>query len=278
MDLQGVGALVAAGVAAVSVPATLLIGRWQTKAAVQTARAATAQAEATYRAALDAVRVQGLNEYDQWRRGIQRDAYASLLQAVLNYTEHATNVFGQSMTDPHQFPALIAASKPLATDMSHKRLVVRLEGPEEVSAAALSLVDTAEALMQTCRDWASSGLARTLLDERGSAHRREVDRIKDLIATFRIRGYWSLIGTPQLPDDAAAILRELRSLLRAVDMSGGHIASLCNEQSAGAYGDAASTLDSAIGHFLTVARTTLHRGPHPVTDPLSPADPSGPRQ
>lgn len=81
MDLQGIGALVAAGVAAVSVPATLLVGRWQKKAALQTARAATAQAEATYRAALDAVRAQGLNEYDQWRRGIQRDAYAALLQS-----------------------------------------------------------------------------------------------------------------------------------------------------------------------------------------------------
>ncbi|MFF3323474.1 hypothetical protein [Streptomyces sp. NPDC002889] len=47
MDLQGIGALVEAGVAAVSVPATLLVGRWQTKAALQTARAATAQADVT---------------------------------------------------------------------------------------------------------------------------------------------------------------------------------------------------------------------------------------
>ncbi len=45
------------------------------------------------------------------------------------------------------------------------------------------------------------------------------------------------------------------------------MATLCNEPSAGDYGDAASALDSAIEHFLTTARTMLDHGPHPVSDP-----------
>lgn len=199
MDLQGVGALAAASVALLSVPGTLLVGRWQTKAALQTAQAGMRQANATYRVALDSVRAQGLNDHEQWRRGIRRDAYAALLQAVLNYKEHASSVFSQGATDAHQAPDVIAASKPLAADMTHRNLVVRLEGPDEVSSAAQAVVDAVEGLMQVCRNWANSTLARTLLDECRASHPQEVGRIADLGATFRLRNYWHLIGTPDMP-------------------------------------------------------------------------------
>lgn len=53
MDLQGIGAIAAAAVTAVGIPAALLVGRWQTRAAIrnaeETGRSGIAQAEATYK-------------------------------------------------------------------------------------------------------------------------------------------------------------------------------------------------------------------------------------
>ncbi|WP_371632980.1 hypothetical protein OG693_18020 [Streptomyces sp. NBC_01259] len=270
MDLQGVGALAAASVALLSVPGTLLVGRWQTKAALQTAQAGMRQANATYRAALDSVRAQGLNDHEQWRRGIRRDAYAALLQAVLNYKEHASSVFSQGATDAHQAPDVIAASKPLAADMTHRNLVVRLEGPDEVSSAAQAVVDAVEGLMQVCRNWANSTLARTLLDECRASHPQEVGRIADLGATFRLRNYWHLIGTPDMPAEGEEILSELRALLRTIGLLG-RMPFLLTPQEPGAYGDAASTLETVIGDFIATTRTALHAGPQPVGDPSVPA-------
>ncbi|TLS42672.1 hypothetical protein FE633_29815 [Streptomyces montanus] len=270
MDLQGVGALAAAGVALLSVPATLLVGRWQTRAALQTAQAAMRQADATYRAALDSVRAQGLNEHEQWRRGIRRDAYAALLQAVLNYKEQASNVFSQGATDPHQAPDAIAASKPLAADMTHKNLVVRLEGPDEVSNAGQALVDAVEGLMQVCRTWANTALTRTLLDECRASHPHEVERIADLGATFRVRNYWHQIGSPDMPNEADEILSELRSLLRTIGLLG-RMPLLLTQQEPGAYGDASSALETAIGDFIASTRTALHAEPQPISDPYAPA-------
>ncbi|MFZ3596902.1 hypothetical protein [Streptomyces sp. BH104] len=264
MDLQGLGALAAASVALLSVPATLLVGRWQTKAALQTAQAAMRQADATYRAALDAVHAQGINEREQWRRGIRRDAYAALLQAVQNYKEHAGSVLSQGATDAHQAPEAIAASKPLAADMTHRNLVVRLEGPDEVANAAQVVVDAAEHLMQVCRTWAGSVLTSTLLDECRGSHPQEVDRVAYLGATFRGRNYWHLIGSPDMPTEADEILSELRSLLRTIGLLG-RMPFLLAQQEPSAYGDASSTLETAIGDFIATTRAALHAGPQAIS-------------
>ncbi|MFE5028081.1 hypothetical protein ACFRAO_33420 [Streptomyces sp. NPDC056656] len=86
MDLEGIGAIAAAAVAALGVPAAVLVGRWQMRAALraaeETGRAGIAQAESTYRAALDAVRTEADAAHQQWRRGIRRDAYAGFLLAM----------------------------------------------------------------------------------------------------------------------------------------------------------------------------------------------------
>ncbi|MFJ4032996.1 hypothetical protein [Streptomyces griseoluteus] len=270
MDLQGVGALAAAGVALLSVPATLLVGRWQTKAALQTAQAAMRQADATYRAALDSVRAQGLNEHSQWRRGIRRDAYAGLLQAVLNYKEHAGSVLSQGATDAHQAPDVITASMPLAAEMRHRHLVVRLEGPDQVSNAAQVVVDAAEGLMQVCRTFANSTLTRTLLDECRASHPQEVERISHLGATFRVRNYWHLIGSPDMPAEAEEILSELRSLLRTIGLLG-RMPFLLTQDEPSAYGDASSALETAIDDFIVTTRTALHADPQLISDPSAPA-------
>ncbi|MFJ9595952.1 hypothetical protein ACIRS3_24725 [Streptomyces virginiae] len=86
MDSEGIAALAAAVVAGVAIPASMLVGRWQMKAALRTAEATSeaglAQADSAYRAALDAVRAEANAAHLQWRRGIQRDAYASFLLAA----------------------------------------------------------------------------------------------------------------------------------------------------------------------------------------------------
>ncbi|WP_406349829.1 hypothetical protein [Streptomyces sp. NBC_00658] len=246
MDLQGIGAVAAAGAALVSV----LVGHRQVKAAIQTA-------EATYRSAVDAARTQGLNEHNQWRRTVRREVYAALLQAVLNHTDHAGKVFSQGAEDPRRAQEVFAASEPLATDMSHKKFVVRLEGPDEVSTAAQALITSAENLMDVCRVWAVSQRARSLLDDRAAAYPQEVERVREITAAFRVEGYWSLIGTPQMPDEANAMLGELRPLMRRIDVSLGYMSHLCTVQSATAYGDASHALDSAIGEFITEARMAL---------------------
>lgn len=64
MDLEGIEAIGAVGVAAISVIVTGWMGQRQTNAALQTARVAMVQSYATYRAALDVVGAQGHNQGD----------------------------------------------------------------------------------------------------------------------------------------------------------------------------------------------------------------------
>jgi hypothetical protein len=84
VDLQGIGAIAAAVIAAIGIPSALIIGRWQMRAALRTAeetgRAELAQAESSYRAALDAGRAQAQDTHSR-RRSVRRDAYTSLLIA-----------------------------------------------------------------------------------------------------------------------------------------------------------------------------------------------------
>ncbi|MFD6342742.1 hypothetical protein, partial [Streptomyces sp. NPDC060210] len=90
MDLQGVAAVAAAVVAGVGIPSTLLIGRWQLRAALKAAdsahHAGLAQAEATYKAAVDAVRAQSDSAHDHWRRGVRREACSVFLLAAEEVT------------------------------------------------------------------------------------------------------------------------------------------------------------------------------------------------
>ncbi|MFD5661401.1 hypothetical protein [Streptomyces hirsutus] len=266
MDLQGIGALAAAGVALIAALTTVLVGRWQTRAVLRasahSARVGRAQAAASYKAALDAVQAQGRNEHLQWKRGIQRDAYATFLQSVLDYMEHATNVFAQGTTDPSQVPAVITASKPLGTDMSHRNLVVKLEGPEEASAAAQSTLVAAERFMQTCQGQARWFLAQSLLRERTASHPQEARRIQELLG--RAEGYSSTLGTDRVPAGVVEELQELRALFSAVGLGLEHLAALTNAPPLNTYSDKANALDDAIENFLRMARAALHSAVQPA--------------
>ncbi|MGI5413818.1 hypothetical protein ACQEV9_44320 [Streptomyces chartreusis] len=251
MDLEGIGAVAAAGAALFGVPVAFWVGHRQVKAAVQTA-------EATYRAALDGVRAQGFNEQAQWRRSVRRDAYASMLQTALEYREHADKVYWQALRGPSDIPAVMQDADPLRAVMSHKALVVSLEGPDEMSDTAHSLVVAADAVMYESRKWASDLHCRWLLEQRATAHRQEVERIRDLQASFRSRGYPPQFTTRRMTDEAREMVSELESLLQALDMPLSHVYTLCHEEQPPlARIDTQIAFESAIEKFLAAARAVL---------------------
>lgn len=163
MDLQGIGAIASASVALVGIPAAVLIGRSQTRAAVQAAglsaaaghaqalsaaEAGIAQAEATYRAALDASRSQARAEYRQWRHTLRREAWASFATSVHAATTAASDLVNKSRPGADSAglkEACVAASR--AAYFAHS--VVELEGPASVAEAA-NLVQAGVANVVLC--------------------------------------------------------------------------------------------------------------------------------
>ncbi|MEW1799207.1 hypothetical protein ACIGO7_07595 [Streptomyces virginiae] len=142
MDLQGIGAVAAAGVTLATIPVLLITGRWQTRAAVQAAqeagRAGFAQAQATYNSALDAVNAQASAAHAQWRRGIQRDAYASFLLAAQRIAEAGDQLMVETTDEA-------AAVRTEELDRARSALraaaqIVTLEGPDSVDGAAHTIL------------------------------------------------------------------------------------------------------------------------------------------
>ncbi|MFF7337416.1 hypothetical protein ACFZAT_08745 [Streptomyces sp. NPDC008163] len=143
MDLQGVGAIAAAAVAAVSVPAAIVVGRWQLRAALRAAeeagRAGLAQAEATYRAALDAVRAEASHTQTQWRRGIQREAFVSHLLAARKAAETAKRMnesYVNKTVSIEETERLRVELWSARTAVRNTSLIVSLEAPGELATAS----------------------------------------------------------------------------------------------------------------------------------------------
>ncbi|MFJ9749799.1 hypothetical protein [Streptomyces chartreusis] len=150
MDLEVVGALSAAGVAIIGIPVSMLIGRWQMKAALRSAEATSeaglAQAQAAYRAALDAVRAQANAAHQQWRRGIQREAYASFLLAANRVKELGErfvmdNEEGLSTESIRTGKATIDDALAI---LKETQTIIELEGPDDVAAPAAGMAHAAE--------------------------------------------------------------------------------------------------------------------------------------
>ncbi|MEV5673633.1 hypothetical protein AB0L28_33305 [Streptomyces sp. NPDC052503] len=229
MDLQGIGAMAAAAVAVVGIPTTLILGRWQLRGALrgaeETARAGMAQADASYRSALDAVRAQGQNDHLQWRRGVQRDAYAAFLQSVLSYTDTARNNFGGSICLLEETRNRIASLKSLEMDMSHRAWVVRLEGPYGVADAAITLQQSASLSVLVDQQHALQMGAMYEINDRAPAHPHEVARIWELIPVAK--NFWHTIGTSAMEDSSTDVLQELHNLFNTCEISGGLLATIC---------------------------------------------------
>ncbi|MGW1586290.1 hypothetical protein [Streptomyces sp. NPDC002386] len=150
MDLEGIAALSAAGVAFIGIPASVIVGRWQMKAALSAAEATSAvglaQAESAYRAALDAVRAEANAALRQWRRGIQREAYASFLLAA-NRVKEVSERF--VLDNAEDLPAEdVRAGKAAADDalaaLKAAQTIIELEGPEEVADPAAGMTEAAD--------------------------------------------------------------------------------------------------------------------------------------
>ncbi|MFB6691709.1 hypothetical protein ACFCX3_14370 [Streptomyces virginiae] len=149
MDFEGIAALAAAVMAGVAIPASMLVGRWQMKAALRTAEATSeaglAQADSAYRAALDAVRAEANAAHLQWRRGIQRDAYASFLLAANRVQELGERFVRDNESD--LTPETIRAGKDGLDDalvsLKAAQTVIELEGPDDVAAPAAGMTDAA---------------------------------------------------------------------------------------------------------------------------------------
>ncbi|GAA3527238.1 hypothetical protein GCM10022295_06610 [Streptomyces osmaniensis] len=143
MDLERVGAVSAAAVAALGVPAAVLVGRWQMRgalrAAEETGRAGIAQAESTYRAALDAVRTEADAAHLQWRRGIRRDAYAGFLLAMTHCVQAAEALPLKRLETPQILSAAEGELTRAKNDLSAALWVVKLEGPSAVADIAGSV-------------------------------------------------------------------------------------------------------------------------------------------
>ncbi|MFF3344037.1 hypothetical protein [Streptomyces sp. NPDC002779] len=153
MDLEVIGALSAAGVALVGIPATVLIGRWQMKAALRTAEATSeagmAQADSAYRAALDAVRAETYANRMQWRRGIQREAYVSFLLSVHRVAEVSERF---AMENSEVLPLENIRSGKTAIDdalaaLKAAQTIVELEGPDEVAAPAAGMTNAVQVMV-----------------------------------------------------------------------------------------------------------------------------------
>ncbi|MEU5001149.1 hypothetical protein [Streptomyces sp. NPDC021622] len=146
MDLQGVGAIAAAAVTALGIPSALIIGRWQMRGALrtaeETARAGIAQAEASYEAALDAVHATAFAAHKQWRRAIQREAYATFLLAAHQTREageRSTEEAGEATTD-EAFASLRSELSSSFRSLKEAQTIIELEGPDAVAAPAASMV------------------------------------------------------------------------------------------------------------------------------------------
>ncbi|MEU8679550.1 hypothetical protein [Streptomyces sp. NPDC048560] len=133
MDLQGVGAIAAAVVAAVSVLTVLIVGLRQSGAGMQ-------QAQATYSAALDAVTAQATASHNQWRRGTQRDAYAAFLLADHQVREAADRLLAEPTSDRSFLDGLMAEVSRAKAAMRAAYVVVDLEGPSGLAFTADSIL------------------------------------------------------------------------------------------------------------------------------------------
>ncbi|MFB6958310.1 hypothetical protein ACFCYB_15050 [Streptomyces sp. NPDC056309] len=219
MDLQGIGALSAAAVAAIGIPAALLVGRWQMRAAMHTAneaaRAGIAQAETAYRAALDAVRAEAGNAHQQWHRGVRRDTYAAFLLATTRSVQAASALPEESIR-AEELAAATARVRQERSDLTAALWTLRLEGPNEVAEIAnrlcvqiVRLMDGL-ALRAECRR-AQSELDALVADSQNEAHGVATELMEGLARLRTVCeevDFWPM--QQETPDEVSHQLNALR--------------------------------------------------------------------
>jgi hypothetical protein len=152
MDMQGAGAIAAAAVAAAGIPIALLVGRWQMRGAVRAA-------DASYSAALDAVRAQAVTTHSQWRRGLRREAYSAFLLAVHEVVAVASSLIRNGLGfEPGELAAKRAVIDEALKSLEAAKFVVLLEGPDDLAVRAWNITSD-------CHRYADARLYRAELEE-----------------------------------------------------------------------------------------------------------------
>ncbi|MFD5366473.1 hypothetical protein [Streptomyces sp. NPDC127103] len=278
MDLEGIGALTAAGVAVFGVLASVLVGRWQMRAALRaaeaTGQAGLAQAEAAYRAALDAVRAQANAGHRQWHRGVQREAYAAFLLAAHRVRDVGERFVVESEQDLSAEGVMAgrAGLDDALAALKAAQTIVELEGPDEVAAPAAAMTDAAQLMSHFLgaqavyeRAWGKLGRlagaggggsqgASALVDalERLRAGRRAAEEdveesgAESGAGERACREAWGALPAGALDDD------EFRALLEGWSSR--------SPTSSRAYLDSVTRFGEAEARFVRAAKVELHSG------------------
>ncbi|WP_405961302.1 hypothetical protein OG235_37210 [Streptomyces sp. NBC_00024] len=295
MDLEGIGAISAAAVALVGIPSALLIGRWQMRAALRTAeetgRAGIAQAEATYRSALDAVHASALTAHTQWRRSAQRDAYAALLLATTQVVEAAESMpTDVRWAGEAEVAAREADYSKAKTALSSALYVVKLEGPDDLTGLASRVSTHAHALAAAYKKRASIRWTQTKLEKlheevyttHGAADDssaptpphalgRALNRVSNLVRQHGIAV--TRTSEEHWPSDLAEAAAELHRHLRTVErhLSLDERSALITEAFQGYPGTTTLDRNFAVANedFVKAAREELDRPPRKDWEPTT---------
>ncbi|MFD7569559.1 hypothetical protein ACFV6U_03370 [Streptomyces sp. NPDC059810] len=269
MDLEGIGALTAAGVAVFGVLASVLVGRWQMRAALRaaeaTGQAGLAQAEAAYRAALDAVRAQANAGHRQWHRGVQREAYAAFLLAAHRLRDVGERFVVESEQElsAEGVRAGRAGLDDALAALKAAQTIVELEGPDEVAAPAAAMTDAAQLMSHFLgaqavyeRAWGKLGRLAGAGGGGSQGASALVDALERLRAGRRAeesgdgehacRVAWGALPAGALDDD------EFRALLEGWSSR--------SPTSSRAYLDSVTRFGEAEARFVRAAKVELHSG------------------
>ncbi|MGW7242203.1 hypothetical protein [Streptomyces sp. NPDC054804] len=281
MDLQGIGAVSAAAVALIGIPASVLIGRWQMKAALRTAEATheagLAQARSAYRAALDAVRAEANAAHVQWRRGIQREAYASFLLAANRVKELGERFVMDNGGDlsAESIRAGKAAIDDALTTLKAAQTIIELEGPDDVAAPAAGMTDAAETMAyhfakQAIYERAWGKLGRIMNDQSQSVRAPAVELMQALADLGRLRSTSSSgpdeLGMTDTPETRAAVrsCQAARSMLSPDALDDEEFEALLEgwqsrpPTASRSHFDAADQFSEAETRFVRAAKIELH--------------------
>ncbi|MFI9176111.1 hypothetical protein [Streptomyces lincolnensis] len=149
VDLSGVGAIAAAAVAALGIPAALAVGRWQ------------------MRAAIDAVQATAISDREQWRRSLRREACVQFLTATSEFDRIDSDRLDAEATE-QAFTDAEAAIEGAHHRATEAYYILRIEAPD-LSDPALRLLHAARqraiGAVRSARSWQAEGVLRQLESE-----------------------------------------------------------------------------------------------------------------
>jgi hypothetical protein len=217
MDLEGVGAVGGAVVAALAVVGSLITGAWST-------RGALAQADATHKAALEA----SANNDKQAHRSTRRDAYGAFLLESTQLYRKSQALLVVNFRDFSDLIAVCADLDRRSDELDAKLVVVQLEGPDSVAEAARDLSSAVIRVSDGRQEYASVRRAQEKLnalmsDASEATLRASLSSLRGSLSRLRrtlITYHWDwqrgeligISGTNPLSHDIEAGFREVQEI------------------------------------------------------------------